>query len=114
MERQPILATDQGLRGVAAGTFFADGREAVAVYGYNKIVQLVQREDGGEWQVEDVYTGAQKGHWLTVGELDGRNTTDELIATGFDGAIVLLSRPPGHGMQGVAVPDSGTPVVAGQ
>lgn len=114
VERQPILATDQGLRGVAAGTFFADGREAVAVYGYNKIVQLVSREDGGEWQVEDVYTGAQKGHWLTVGELDGRNTTDELIATGFDGAIVLLSRPPGHGMQGVAVPDSDPPVDAGQ
>jgi len=102
--REPILATDQGLRGVAAGRFFADGREAVAVYGYNRIVQLVSRVDGGKWQVEDIYTGAQKGHWLTVGELDGRNATDELIATGFDGEIVLLSRPAGYGMSGVAVP----------
>ncbi|MCA8973188.1 MAG: hypothetical protein KDC98_00630 [Planctomycetes bacterium] len=105
--REPILVTDQGLRGVAAGRFFADGREAVAVYGYNKKVQLVSRPEGGEWTVEDIYIGTQQGHWLTIGELDGRNGTDELVATGFDGEIVLLSRPMGYGLQGVAVSKDG-------
>ncbi len=102
--RQPMLATGQGLRGVAAGRFHADGREAVACYGYGKVVQLVTRNDDGTFAVEDLYTGAQQGHWLVTGELDGRNGTDELVATGFDGAMVLLSRKPGYGLPGVAVP----------
>ena len=34
-------------------------------------------------------------------ELDGRNGTDELIATGFGAQVVLLSRPPGYGLPGV-------------
>jgi len=101
--REPILVTDQGLRGVAAGRYFADGREAVAVYGYNGKVQVVSRVGDGAWQVEDIYVGIQKGHWLSAGELDGRNTTDELVAAGFDGEIVLLSRPRGFGLDGAAV-----------
>ena len=102
--RQPILATAQGLRGVAAGRFHADGTEAVACYGYGKTVQLVTRRTDGSFCVEDIFTSAQRGHWLAVGELDGRNGTDELVATGFDGTVVLLSRPPGYGLPGVAVP----------
>lgn len=102
--RQPMLATAQGLRGVAAGRFHSDGREAVACYGYGKVVQLVTRNHDGSFAVEDLYTGAQQGHWLATGELDGRNGTDELVATGFDGAMVLLSRKPGYGLPGVAVP----------
>lgn len=102
--RQPMLATAQGLRGVAAGRFHSDGREAVACYGYGKVVQLVTRNHDGTFAVEDLYTGAQQGHWLATGELDGRNGTDELVATGFDGTMVLLSRKPGYGLPGVAVP----------
>ena len=109
VDRQVVLATDQGLRGVAAGRFFADGREAVAVYGYGKKVQLVSRPAGGSWQVEDLYCGAQKGHWLVAGELDGRNGTDELLATGFDGEMVVLAREPGYALPGVAVPGPGSP-----
>ncbi len=109
--REPILVTDQGLRGVAAGRFFADDREAVAVYGYNGIVQLVSRGPDGSWQVTDIWTGAQKGHWLTTGELDGRNSTDELVAAGFDGEVVLLSRRPGYGLEGVARPRRPLPVI---
>lgn len=71
--REPMLATEQGLRGVAAGRFFADGREAVAVYGYGKSVQLVHRTAAGAFTVETIFAGEQKGHWLAVGELDGRN-----------------------------------------
>jgi len=102
--REPIFAGGQGLRGIASGRFFADGREAVAAYGYDKTVHLIARAVG-EWQVETVFTSEQRGHWLAVGELDGRNGTDELIATGFDGEIVLLARPPGYALPGVAVPE---------
>jgi hypothetical protein len=38
-----------------------------------------------------------------VGELDGRNGTDELIATGFGADVVLLARPIGYGLAGAAV-----------
>ena len=41
--------------------------------------------------------GASKGHWLGVAEVDGRNATRELIASGYGSRIVLLSRPPGYG-----------------
>lgn len=105
VERRPIYAGGQGLRGVAAGRFFADGREAVAVYGYDRRVHLLARGDAGAFAVETIYEGPQKGHWLAVGELDGRNGTDELIATGFDGDVVLLARPPGYALDGVAVPE---------
>ncbi|MCA8966845.1 MAG: ABC transporter substrate-binding protein, partial [Planctomycetes bacterium] len=104
VDRQVVLATEQGLRGVAAGRFFADGRESVAVYGYGKKVQLVSRAAGASWQVEDLYCGVQKGHWLVAGELDGRNGTDELLATGFDGEMIVLAREPGYALPGVAVP----------
>lgn len=105
VERQPMLATRQGLRGVAAGRFFADGREAVACYGYGQTVEMVTRRADGTFAVEALLTTVQKGHWLAVGELDGRNNTDELVATGFDGTVVLLAREPGYGLAGVAVPE---------
>ncbi|MBK8974728.1 MAG: hypothetical protein IPM29_02270 [Planctomycetes bacterium] len=106
LAREVILAGDQGLRGVAAGTFFDDpAREAVAVYGYNARVQLVSRAGAGPWQVETIFASEDRGHWLTVGELDGRNGTDELLATGFGGQVVLLARPPGYALPGAAVPD---------
>jgi len=103
-EATPIYAGGQGLRGVASGRFFADGREAVAVCGYDQRVHLLARGADGVWQVETIFTDTQRGHWLTVGELDGRNGTDELVLTGFDGGVVLLSRPPGYARDGVAVP----------
>ncbi|MBX3461620.1 MAG: hypothetical protein KF830_00475 [Planctomycetes bacterium] len=105
--REVVFVGPEGLRGVAAGRFFADGREAVAVYGYGRTVHLLSRTDGGAFTAEAVFTGAQRGHWLAVGELDGRNGTDELVAAGFDGQVVLLARVPGHGLPGVAVaPDT--------
>ncbi|MCU0863819.1 MAG: ABC transporter substrate-binding protein [Planctomycetes bacterium] len=104
LQRQAIFAGGQGLRGIAAGRFFADGRESVAAYGYERNVHLIARQGDGPWQSEVVFASAQKGHWLVAGELDGRNGTDELIATGFDGDIVLLARPAGYALPGAAVP----------
>ncbi|MFY9341632.1 MAG: hypothetical protein WAT39_04030 [Planctomycetota bacterium] len=104
VERQPIFAGGTGLRGVAAGRFFAEDREAVAVYGYDRTVYLIARAGDASWEVATVFTSAQRGHWLAAGELDGRNGTDELVAAGFDGDVVLLSRPPGYALPGVAVP----------
>tara|TARA_R110002072_G_scaffold105744_1_gene231161 strand:- start:44002 stop:46575 length:2574 start_codon:yes stop_codon:yes gene_type:complete len=105
VDRQVLYAGGQGLRGVAAGRFFADQREAVAVYGYDQRVHMIVRQPDGEASVETIYRSKQRGHWLTVGELDGRNGTDELVATGFDGAVVLLARSPGYALAGAAVPE---------
>lgn len=104
VRRDAILACGLGLRGIASGRFFADDRECVAAYGYDRTVHLVHRRGGGGgWQVDTIFQSAQKGHWLAVGELDGRNGTDELVASGFDGQIVLLSRPAGYGVPGMAI-----------
>ena len=103
VRREAILACGLGLRGIASGRFFADDRECVAAYGYDRTVHLVHRRSGGDWQVETIFQSAQKGHWLAVGELDGRNGTDELVASGFDGQVVLLARPAGYGVPGMAV-----------
>jgi hypothetical protein len=102
--RAAIFAGEQGLRGVAAGRFFADGREAVAVYGYDRTVHLVSRPPGGAFAAEALLRAPQKGHWLAVGELDGRNGTDELVATGFDGEVFVLARAAGYGLPGAALP----------
>lgn len=106
LDRQIIYAGGQGLRGVAAGKFFTDDREAVAVCGYDRRVHMISKaSDAADYVVETILQDEQKGHWLTTGELDGRNSTDELIVTGFDGKVAMLSRPPGYGLQGVAVPE---------
>jgi hypothetical protein len=104
VDRSVIYAGGQGLRGIASGRFFADDREALAVYGYDKAIHVVHRRGTEPWQVETVLTTTQKGHWLTVGELDGRNGTDELVASGFDGDVILVARPPGYALPGAAVP----------
>jgi hypothetical protein len=104
--REVIFVGSQGLRGAAAGRFHADpSRETVAVFGYGKRVQIIGRAPQGAWEVEEVFADNDQGHWLAVGELDGRNATDELVATGFGGKIVLLSCPPGYGLSGAAVYD---------
>jgi hypothetical protein len=103
VQRQPIFVGPVGLRGVAAGRFCADGREALAVYGYGATVHLLSRRSDGTFGAEELFSGGQKGHWLTHGELDGRNGTDELVASGFDGQVVLLARAPGYGLPGAAV-----------
>ncbi|MCB9870884.1 MAG: ABC transporter substrate-binding protein [Planctomycetes bacterium] len=96
--REVISVGAQGLRGIVSGRFCADPKcEAVMVFGYGKKVQLVVRRESG-WAVEDVFESPDKGHWLAVGEFDGRNSTEEVAATGFGGEVVLLSRPPGFGL----------------
>ncbi|MCB9877276.1 MAG: hypothetical protein H6835_06700 [Planctomycetes bacterium] len=98
-----IYIGSQGMRGCAAGRFDADPSvETVAVHGYCKRVELLSKRDG-EWQVETLFVDRDKGHWIMRGEYDGRNGTDELVATGYSGRIVLLTRPPGYGLPGVLV-----------
>ena len=102
--REVIFAGSQGLRGIVAGRFHTEAeRESVAIYGYGGRVQLVSRAGDGRWQVETIHEAPAQGHWLASGELDGRNDTDELIATGFAGQVVLLAREPGAGLPGAAV-----------
>lgn len=109
--RSEVYAGPQGLRGVAAGRFTNDpAEECVAVFGYSARVQLLVRKGEGPWQVQDLFTDVDRGHWLDVAEVDGRNGTDELIASGYGGRIVLLSRPPGYGLRVATDP---TPALAG-
>lgn len=103
---EDIYLGPQGLRGIATGRFHADPSvESVAVFGYSGRVELLTRgpapDDG--WSVETLFVDRDKGHWLGVGELDGRNGTDELFGSGYAGRIFLLSRPPGYGRSGVTV-----------
>lgn len=100
--REPIYHGPQGPRGVAAGRFDADPSvETVAVFGYSRKVQLLSRRPGASWTVNDIFEDRDRGHWLSVIELDGRNATDELVGSGYGGRIFLLSRPPGYGLPGV-------------
>jgi len=95
---QLIYAGPQGPRGLVAGRFCADpGIESVAVFGYSKRVVLLSRH-GDRWQAETIFEDLDKGHWLAVGELDGRNPTDEIVLSGYGARVVLLTRPPGYGL----------------
>jgi len=99
-ESETIFLGPQGPRGIAAGRFHADPEvETVAVFGYSGKLQLLSRGPGDDagWRVETLFVDRDKGHWLTSGELDGRNATRELVLSGYGRRIVLLSRPPGHG-----------------
>jgi hypothetical protein len=94
---ESIYLGPQGPRGIAAGQFHEDPNvETVAVFGYSRKVQLLTRTPEG-WQVETLFEDLDKGHWLSTAEVDGRNNTRELIASGYSGRITLLSRPPGYG-----------------
>lgn len=103
---ETIYLGPQGARGVAAGRFDPDPTvETVAVFGYSGRVELLSRPAGGRWSVSTAFHDREKGHWLSVAEVDGRNATDELVCSGFGGRIVLLSRPPGTGLDVLTAPD---------
>jgi hypothetical protein len=92
-----IYLGPQGPRGIAAGRFDADASvETVALFGYSGKVQLLTRKQDS-WQVDTLFQDSDKGHWLAVAEVDGRNATRELISSGYSGRVVLLSRPAGYG-----------------
>ena len=99
---EAIYAGPQGHRGVAAGRFDADpAKETIATFGYSGKVQLLTRERDG-WKAETLFVDRDKGHWMQVAELDGRNATDEILCSGYGKRVVLLSRVPGYGLPGVA------------
>jgi ABC-type transport system substrate-binding protein len=102
-KRETIYAGPQGPRGITAGRFHEDPEvESVAVFGYSKKVQMLTRKGEGPWSVETIFEDVDMGHWLSTAELDGRNGTDELLCSGYSGRIVLLSKPEGYGLKGVA------------
>lgn len=106
---ETIYAGAQGPRGLVSGRFTEDpADECVAVFGYSGRVQLLTRRADGPWSVETIFSDRDRGHWLEAAELDGRNGTDELVASGYSGRIVLIARPPGYGRSPVATdPDDG-------
>ena len=93
-----VYAGPPGARGIAVGRFFEDPEEeGLALFGYSGVVEILRRNAAGEWISEKIFEDVDKGHWLTVGELDDRNATDEIVISGYGGRVVLLSRPPGYG-----------------
>jgi nickel transport system substrate-binding protein len=101
-KREIIYAGPQGLRGIVTGRLHEDPlRECVAVFGYSKRVQLLTRLPGQPWEVETIFEDLDKGHWLALAELDGRNATREIICSGYSGRICMLHRPPAYGLPGV-------------
>jgi hypothetical protein len=95
---ETILAGPQGPRGVVSGRFGTDPEvEEVAVFGYSGKVQLLRRAPDGSWSASTLFTDEDRGHWLAVAELDGRNATDEILGSGYAGRVFLLARPPGFG-----------------
>ncbi len=99
-KHQTIYQGPQGPRGLAAARFSAEPgvEETVAVFGYSGKVQLLSRR-GTEWSAETLFTDRDKGHWLHAAELDGRNGTRELLASGYGARVVMLARPPGYGVE---------------
>jgi hypothetical protein len=92
----------QGPRGIAAGQFDADPEvETVIIFGYSRKVELLSCH-ANEWQAQTIFEDAEKGHWIAAAEIDGRNNTRELVATGYGGRIFYLSRPPGYGREKVS------------
>ncbi|QDV05215.1 hypothetical protein Poly30_07110 [Planctomycetes bacterium Poly30] len=93
----PIHYGHEGPRGLAAGHFDEDeSREQVAIFGYSGRVELLTKGDE-RWEAETIFEDKDRGHWLNAIEIDDRNSTLELVASGYGGRIVLLSRPPGYG-----------------
>ncbi|MBL8761483.1 MAG: hypothetical protein JNL50_09295 [Phycisphaerae bacterium] len=104
LDAADIYVGPQGPRGLVAGRFHEDpGVESVALFGYSKKVQLLTRASDG-WRIETIFEDSDKGHWLAVGEVDGRNVTDEILLCGYAERVVMLARPPGYGiLPGTAV-----------
>ena len=91
---ETVYSGPQGLRGLVAGRFHADpDMETLAVFGYSAEVVLLSRRPGEDWKHETLFVDRERGHWLAVAELDGRNTTDEILGSGYGGRVFLLSRP---------------------
>lgn len=107
-ETELIYAGPQGPRGVVTGPFDTDPDvETIAIYGYGKRVELLSCLPDG-WHAETIFEDLDKGHWLAAAELDGRNSTREIVATGYGGRIFYLSRPPGYGLEATATQPPGT------
>lgn len=102
----------EGPRGLAAGRFTEGSpiesteAEEVAIFGYSGRVELLTRNTEG-WSSKTIFEDRDRGHWLSAVEIDDRNSTLELVASGYGGRIVLLSRPVGYGKKdGAAVGSS--------
>jgi hypothetical protein len=97
---EPVYFGTRGVRGIAAGVFSSESaRETVAVFGYGRSVEILTRGDSGRFSAETIFTDRDKGHWIFAADLDSRNSTDEIVASGYGGRVVYLSRPPGFGSE---------------
>lgn len=87
---ETIHAGPLGVRGIATGDFDGSGREQVAFAGYDGKVHLLARTSADSWSDLVLYDDEAKLHWLSSVELDGRNSSPELVCSGYAGRVVLL------------------------
>jgi hypothetical protein len=89
-----VYAGPQGPRGLVAGALAADPAvESLIVFGYSGKVQQLSR-GADAWSVETIFQDTDRGHWLALAELDGRNESLEILCSGYAGRVVMLARPP--------------------
>ena len=99
-----IYSGPLGPRGLVAGQFNADESvETIAVFGYSGRVELLENH-AGVWSTSTLFTDRDRGHWLSVLEIDGRNNTNEILLSGYGARMVLLTMDPGTGVDELAVP----------
>ena len=105
-ETTTIYSGPLGPRGLVSGQFDPDPeRETVAVFGYSGRVELLTL-DGEGWSAKTLFSDRDRGHWLSVLEIDGRNNTDEIMLSGYGARMVLLAMDPGTGVDELAVPST--------
>jgi len=103
-ETTTIYSGPLGPRGLVSGQFDPDPeRETVAVFGYSGRLELLTR-DGAQWTAKILFSDRDRGHWLSVAELDGRNSTDEILLSGYGARMVMLATNPGTGVAELSVP----------
>jgi hypothetical protein len=101
---ETIYSGPLGPRGLVAGQFDPDPTvETVAIFGYSGRVEKLSNRDG-VWESTTLFADRDRGHWLSVLEIDGRNNTDEIMLSGYGARMVLLSMDPGSGVSELAVP----------
>ena len=100
---QLVYRGPQGPRGIAVGRFDPQtSGDQVAIFGYSGQVELLRpgSDPAALWSSEVLLEDRtpdgvlHRGHFLSSAELDGRNSTDELLLCGFSGRLTLLARLP--------------------
>ncbi|MFT5052041.1 MAG: hypothetical protein ACI8QZ_003472 [Chlamydiales bacterium] len=81
-----------GPLGLAAGQFDPDPAvETLAVFTADGSVTMLSKR-AERWRAQILFEDLERGTWLRAAELDPRNSTDEILACGDAGRVIVLAR----------------------